>query len=184
MSWGLSKSLPFEKARHFINKATHLVIVWIEASTLFWQWLTLFCKPKFIVLSISVNLTWFCCCCFFFLLCGVLSLSWHFCTCNANGSNAFVGDVFFVVAWHYSGWATWSSERGPCSYQGDWIRWSLKVPPHPNCSVILWLLHKFRFYFQVSICQPSQHKFLLSNCQKVWEVSFAPFITPSFWDTD
>jgi len=36
MSQGLSKSLPFEKARHFENKAIRLVVQ-IEASTLFQQ---------------------------------------------------------------------------------------------------------------------------------------------------
>ena len=35
-------------------------------------------------------------------------------------------------------WATWCSWRCPCSWQGDWMRWPLKVPANPNYSTILW----------------------------------------------
>ena len=34
-------------------------------------------------------------------------------------------------------WETWSSCRCPCSLQGGWTRWSLKVPSNPNYSMIL-----------------------------------------------
>ena len=35
-------------------------------------------------------------------------------------------------------WATWSSWRCPCSLQGGWARWPLKVPSNPKHSMILW----------------------------------------------
>ena len=35
-------------------------------------------------------------------------------------------------------WATWPKERCPCSLQGHWTRWPLKVPSIPSYSVILW----------------------------------------------
>ena len=35
-----------------------------------------------------------------------------------------------------AGWANWSSGRCPCSLQGGWTRWSLKVPSNPNHSMI------------------------------------------------
>ena len=38
-------------------------------------------------------------------------------------------------------WATWSSWRCPCSLQGGWARWPLKVPSSPNYSMILWSSH-------------------------------------------
>ena len=34
-------------------------------------------------------------------------------------------------------WATCSSWRCPCSLQGGWTRWPLKVPSNPNYSMIL-----------------------------------------------
>jgi len=39
-------------------------------------------------------------------------------------------------------WATWSSCRCPCSLQGSWTRWPLKVPSNSNDSMISykWLL--------------------------------------------
>ena len=45
-------------------------------------------------------------------------------------------------------WATWSSWRCPCSLQGGWTRWPLKVPSNPNYSMILWFYNSMvlRFY--------------------------------------
>jgi len=43
--------------------------------------------------------------------------------------------VYFLREWH--GGMTWSSWRCPCSLQGDWTRWSLKVPCKPNHSVVI-----------------------------------------------
>ena len=46
--------------------------------------------------------------------------------------------------WRHSGsgwrglWAAWSSCRGPCSLQGSWTRWLLKIPSNLNESMILW----------------------------------------------
>jgi len=46
--------------------------------------------------------------------------------------------------WNCSGpgwmglWATWCSERCPCSWQGGWSKWSLKVPSNPNHCMISW----------------------------------------------
>jgi len=34
-------------------------------------------------------------------------------------------------------WATWSSWRCHCSLQDSWTRWSRKIPPNPNYSMIL-----------------------------------------------
>lgn len=34
-------------------------------------------------------------------------------------------------------WPTWSSRRCPCSLQGGWTRWPLKVPFNPNYSMNL-----------------------------------------------
>ena len=36
-------------------------------------------------------------------------------------------------------WATWSSERCPCSWQGGWNQMIFKVPSNPYYSMILWL---------------------------------------------
>ena len=36
-------------------------------------------------------------------------------------------------------WATWSSWRCPCSLQGHWTRWSLKVASNSKHSVSLWV---------------------------------------------
>ena len=35
-------------------------------------------------------------------------------------------------------WASWSRGRCPCSSQGGWTRWSLKVLSNPNYSMTLW----------------------------------------------
>ena len=35
-------------------------------------------------------------------------------------------------------WAPWLSCRHPCSLQGSWTRWPLRVPSNSNDSVILW----------------------------------------------
>ena len=35
-------------------------------------------------------------------------------------------------------WATWSSGRCPCSWQGGWNQMIFKVPSNPNHSMILW----------------------------------------------
>ena len=41
-------------------------------------------------------------------------------------------------------WATWSSQRCPCSLQGGWTRWGLKVLSNPKHSMTLWF-HDSRF---------------------------------------
>ena len=40
-------------------------------------------------------------------------------------------------------WGTWSGWRCPCSLQGVWTRWSVKIPSNPNYSMSLW----FRLHF-------------------------------------
>ena len=42
-------------------------------------------------------------------------------------------------------WASWSSRKCPCSLQGSWTRWLLRVPSSSNCSMILWK------YFSISL---------------------------------
>lgn len=52
--------------------------------------------------------------------------------------------------WKYSGsdwtrfWAIWSSWRSPCSLQGGWAKWPLKVLSKPNYSMILWYLWEIK----------------------------------------
>jgi len=43
--------------------------------------------------------------------------------------------------------ATWSSWRCPCSLQGSWTRWPLKVPSNPRHSMILIASQVFQFFW-------------------------------------
>ena len=48
-------------------------------------------------------------------------------------------------------WASWSSCRCPCSFQGSWIRWPLKVSSNSNNSMTPWFpfnsLHSSMYLF-------------------------------------
>ena len=57
------------------------------------------------------------------------------------------GSVFCAFSFHAltdidTQWATLSSWWCPCSLQGGWARWPLKVPSNPNHPMILWLYDK------------------------------------------
>ena len=48
-------------------------------------------------------------------------------------------------------WATWCSCRCPCSLQGIWTRWPLRVPSNSNNSMVLWFYVNIciKWYFQM-----------------------------------
>jgi len=55
-----------------------------------------------------------------------------------------VVDASYLGTWGHprSGWmglwATWSRCRYPCSLQGSWSRWPLRVPSNSNSITVLW----------------------------------------------
>ena len=58
-------------------------------------------------------------------------------------------------------WATWSSGRCPCSWQGCWNQMILKVPSNPYLSMNLWF-YEIWCWKECKICLEAVSSFLLS----------------------
>jgi len=52
-------------------------------------------------------------------------------------------------------WATWSSGRCPCWWQGGWNQMMFKIPSNPNHSMILWFFFVLENFEEIKTAQKS-----------------------------